>query len=164
MPNAFTEHQVWALAEGTSACRTPFVERAEQQDMSVHRERTPSCSLPATSTHRDELNPFTSTHTRVRMQLLDDHLDSLPQLPLPSALHTLTRASASIVEVWLDELDLGQSQFGDIITLIGGAGLYYAGNDQQMYGDDVGTMSFDTLSVHHPACGGAVHASTQKGA
>jgi len=181
-PRAFEDLRTWAsTTTGVHAFQLALGESAGELEMNVHDDHTTSSSLLATSATCEELYPFTASQSRlnVRISRLDDHLASLPRLPRPEWLLkidvqgfempvllgaplTLEQVRASIVEVSLDNLYVGQSGFAEIVALMARAGLSYAGNFQQIYGADGHVISIDALFLREgPATRGAQTTSSE---
>jgi hypothetical protein len=64
---------------------------------------------------------------------------------LRGATSLLGRVNACLLEVSLDDIYVGQARFKDLVDVLDGHGLHYAGNLQQSYGDDGRVMWLDAL-------------------
>jgi FkbM family methyltransferase len=137
-------------------------------EMHLHEQHTPSSSLlPATDAcHR--LYPQTKKErmTRVRVSTLDrtlgGALDSMAReillkldvqgfedRVLRGGRHVLSRCRAVLLEVCLDPLYHGQAEFHRLVHLLHNAGFHYAGNLDQVYGQDGRVIYLNAVFLRH---------------
>jgi FkbM family methyltransferase len=168
-PAAFVELKAWAAASPRlRAVQSALVDQPDALKMNLRTEHSTSSSLLPTSAHCETPYPFTAAQSRVavRVQRLDNYIDSLARPPTPDWLlkvdlqgfetfvlrgapRTLSRRSACIMEVSLDELYLSQSSFTKVGALMAAPDLQYDGNFQQMYRADR-HVEFARLDVRAP--------------
>jgi len=164
-PQAYEALLAWARQDGNVfPVQMALGEASGTIDINLHSDHSTSSSLLQTSEHCESLYPFTARQERISVPLgrLDDYVGALV-LPLSAGILLkldvqgfeaqvlrgapllLRRVDVCIAEVSLDVLYIGQSRFSDIFNIVGGAGLEYAGNLTQMYGDDGHVISFDAV-------------------
>lgn len=133
-------------------------------EMHRHDGHTPSSSLLPSTAHLRKLYPQTSTEslTKVRLTTLDKalegHLDRMPSdillkldvqgfeaRVLRGAIEVLKKSSACVLEVSLDLLYEGQADFFELSYQLKEAGYRYAGNLDQVYGEDGRVVYLDAV-------------------
>lgn len=164
-PQAFAELDAWAKADGNARAINCAIGEAEGiLEMNVHVDHTPSSSLLSTSEREMSLFPQTKRQERVSVQVrrLDDVLAEHAITVGPSAFlkfdvqgfeekamrgapKTMAAIGAMLTEVLLENLYEGQADFLNLALLARDAGLRYAGNLEQVVGDDGQVMWLDAL-------------------
>lgn len=133
-------------------------------EMFRHDEHLPSSSFLRTTKTCESLYPFTKSQSALPVKLmpLDKWGESLSSKLLPEMIikldvqgyenkviqggrETFRSAKACIVEVCLDQLHENQSNFKNIIMLLYELGYHYAGNLEQIYGDDGHVIYIDAV-------------------
>lgn len=166
-PHAFKALDAWAKADGNAvAIQSALGDEPGSVEMNVHPEHTQSSSLLTTTEHSHRLYPVTEKQERVdvTVERLDDVISRHPDWLAPHVLlkldvqgfegavlrgapQLLSRIGACILEVCLDQLYVGQSTFEELCVLTRSAGLRYAGNIAQAYGEDGHVIYLDALFV-----------------
>ena len=132
--------------------------------MHYHTEHSPSSSLLATTAEEESLFPQTRAQAEVavRVTTLDAALaEAIPSMKreillkldvqgyedrvLRGAARILPRVHACLLEVCVDPLYVEQATFKDVVTLLAGFDLTYAGNLDQTLGQDGRVMWLDAL-------------------
>lgn len=136
-------------------------------EMFLHENHTPSSSLLATTKLTEEYYPFTKGQKRInvrqttldnalkesKVELLSDVLIKLDvqgyeDRVIAGASETLAIASACILEVSLDTLYEGQADFNGLLIKLDKLGFRYAGNLEQVYGEDGHCIYIDAVFLN----------------
>ena len=134
--------------------------------MFFHAKHSSSSSLLASTAITKTYYPLTESQTPVRVKLttLDNALSSVIRLMKPEILvkldvqgyenrvirggsKTLNLATACVLEVSVETLYYGQTNFKEVIMLFDQMGFYYAGNLEQVYASDGHVIYFDAVFV-----------------
>lgn len=157
LPDPFKELNKWAESQNgrVKIFNMALGDSEGTVEMLSHLEHSPSSSLLRTTEVCQRLYPFTKKQTAISVKLatLDKVMANLPEPPVPDVLikldvqgyedrvirggtETFRKARACILEVCLDKLYENQTTFKDILVLLYDLGFHYAGNLEQVYGDD----------------------------
>lgn len=160
----------WAATQkGRVRCfQVALGDRDGEAVMHHHVEHSPSSSLLATTDHEVALFPQTAQQSEVVVPVttldtvLAEYLDGMePDILLKldvqgyedrvlrGAARLLGKVQACLLEVSVDPLYRGQASFKDLVLLLDAAGLQYAGNLDQSYGEDGRVMWLDALFVRY---------------
>jgi FkbM family methyltransferase len=166
-PEPFARLALWALEDGNAhAVNCALGEFTGEALMHFHTEHSPSSSLLATTARSHADFPMTQKQSKITVPVerLDDALAN-PALKLKDgfllkldvqgfegavlrgAAVTLKKAGACIVEVCLDQLYDGQSDFVEVASLATAGGMRYAGNLSQVCAVDGHVAYLDALFV-----------------
>ncbi|MFZ2629827.1 MAG: FkbM family methyltransferase [Rugosibacter sp.] len=164
----FRQLSAWAQAQNSRVhCfQLALGEQEGEMEMHLHEQHTPSSSLLASTDTCHRLYPQTQAErmTRIRVSTLDQALeDALDHMPreillkldvqgfedhvLRGAGRMLTLCKAVVLEVCLDPLYEGQADFHGLAQLLHAAGFRYAGNLDQIYGEDGRVVFLDAVFV-----------------
>lgn len=166
-PQAFAELDAWAKADGNArAFNCAIGEASGVLEMNVHVDHTASSSLLSTSEREMSLFPQTKRQERVSVDVrrLDDLLaeegiavgpltflkfdvQGFEEKAMRGAPKTLAAVGAMLTEVLLENLYEGQADFLDLALLARDAGLRYAGNYEQVVGDEGQVMWLDAMFI-----------------
>lgn len=132
--------------------------------MHLHEQHTPSSSLLASTDTCHTLYPQTQAEhlTRIQVSTLDkalgDALDSMPRdillkldvqgfedRVLRGGRQVLSQCRAVILEINLDPMYSDQANFQDLMCLLWDANFRYAGNLDQIYGEDGRVLWLDAV-------------------
>jgi FkbM family methyltransferase len=168
LPEPFKALERWALEQNGRAKAFNFAlgENEGTVEMCFHTKHSPSSSLLASTDIVKTYFPLTESQTpmRVKLTTLDNALSSAIPLLKPKILvkldvqgyedrvirggsKTLSLATACVLEVNVDTLYYGQTNFKEVILLFDEMGFYYAGNLEQIYGSDGHVIYFDAMFV-----------------
>lgn len=166
LPQPFAALSAWAESrQGRVKCFPAALgERDEEVSMHFHTEHSPSSSLLATTAEEESLFPQTRAQAEiaVRVTTLDAALAAaIPSMKreillkldvqgyedrvLRGATHILPSVRACLLEVCVDPLYVQQAAFEDIVALLAEFDLKYAGNADQVLGEDGRVMWLDAL-------------------
>lgn len=139
----------------------------EQVEIFLHEDHTPSSSLLASTSLKEDLYPFIKNQKNiiVKQKTLDTAINEsgenlkgnvllkldvqgFEDRVLLGASDTLKRASACILEVCLDKLYEGQADFYDLIEILKKSGYVYKGNLDQAYADDGHCIFIDAVFIN----------------
>jgi FkbM family methyltransferase len=164
----FSKLSKWAQTQnGRVHCfQLALGEREGEMEMRLHEQHTPSSSLLVSTDTCHRLYPQTQTErmTRVLVSTLDQALqDTLDHMPreillkldvqgfedrvLRGGARVLLQCQAVLLEVCIDPLYEGQADFLGLAQLLQTAGLHYAGNLDQNYGEDGRVVFLDAVFV-----------------
>jgi len=164
----FLELSTWAQTrQGRVHCfQVALGEQAGEMEMHLHEEHTPSSSLLAATDTCHQLYPQTAAEhlTTIKVSTLDLQLDEVLQSVsgpillkldvqgfedrvLRGGASVLEKCHAVILEVCLDPLYDGQADFRGLSEVLHQAGFRYAGNFDQVYGDDGRVVFLDAMFV-----------------
>jgi len=157
LPDPFKELGKWAESQNrrVKIFNVALGDREGSVEMFSHLEHSPSSSLLRTTEICERLYPFTRKQTSIMVKLttLDMVIANLSEPLVPDVLikldvqgyedhvirggaETFRQARACILEVCLDRLYENQANFKDILFLLYDLGFHYAGNLEQVYGDN----------------------------
>ena len=164
----FQELSAWAETQGgkVHCLQSALGEQEGEMEMHLHEQHTPSSSLLAATDTCHRLYPQTAAEhlTPIRVTTLDRVLDDVLQSlsgdillkldvqgfedrVLRGGARVLPRCRAVLLEVCLDPLYDGQADFQELSQLLYHAGFHYAGNFDQVYGDDGRVVFLDAVFV-----------------
>jgi FkbM family methyltransferase len=168
LPEPFKALERWAL-EQDGRVKTFNVALGESEgtvEMFFHAKHSSSSSLLASTAITKTYYPLTESQIPVRVKLttLDNALSSVIRLLKPEILlkldvqgyedrvirggsKTLNLATACVLEVSVDTLYYGQTDFKEVIILFDKMGFHYAGNLEQVYASDGHVIYFDAVFV-----------------
>ncbi len=168
LPEPFKALEGWALGQNGRVKVFNFAlgENEGTVEMCFHTKHSPSSSLLASTDITKKIFPLTESQTPmgVKLTTLDNALSSAIPLLKPKILvkldvqgyedrvirggsKTLSLATACVLEVNVDTLYYGQTDFKEVINLFDQMGFYYAGNLEQIYGSDGHVIYFDAVFV-----------------
>ena len=168
LPEPFKALERWALEQGgrVKALNVALGENEGTVEMCFHTKHSPSSSLLASTAITKTYFPLTESQTPVGVKLttLDSALSSAIPLLKPKilvkldvqgyedrvirgGLKILNLATACVLEVNVDTLYYGQTDFKEVIKLFDQMGYYYAGNLEQFYASDGHVIYFDAVFV-----------------
>jgi len=168
LPDPFKRLHRWAETRNgkVKVFNVALGEREGTVEMYSHLEHSPSSSLLRTTRHCEMVYPLTQKQTPVCVQLmpLDKLVVNLPDPLIPDLLikldtqgyedrilrggeETVRKARVCLSELSLDELYKQQATFKDIMTFLYDHGFHYAGNLDQVYGEDGHVISLDAVFV-----------------
>ncbi len=164
----FQKLSAWAHTEnGRVRCfQLALGDRIGEAEMHFHEQHTPSSSLLASTDTVHRLYPQTQAEhlTKIRLSTLDHEFENdldrmqreiLLKLDvqgfeyrvLRGGVHVLSKCYAVLLEVCLIPLYEGQADFKELVMLLTQHGLHYAGNLDQVYGEDGRVIYFDVLFI-----------------
>ena len=164
----FRQLKAWAETKnGRVHCfQLALGEEAGEAEMHLHEQHTPSSSLLAATDNCHRLYPQTQAESMVRIQvstldnLLKDVLENMPRgillkldvqgfedRVLRGGTSVLLLCSAILMEICLDPLYEGQADFCVITKMLYEHGFRYAGNLNQVYGNDGRVLYLDAVFV-----------------
>jgi len=169
LPGPFSELSAWAKSQDGRV--VPFNlaigEEEGEVEMFLHENHTPSSSLLATTQLNEQYYSFMKKQKRVcvRQVTLDFAVEEMCAEPSSEILIKLdvqgyedrviaggarifSKASACILEVGLDKLYEGQAEFRELITMLDDFGYRYAGNLDQVYGEDGHCIFLDAVFIN----------------
>lgn len=168
MPDAFQDLANWARGQSrVIPVQLALGEQVGNVEMNLHLAHDTSSSLLSTTRHGESVYPFVREQAsrQVGITTLDHYLDSIPRpigrailkidvqgyetQVLKGAPKALSQILACILEVNIDDLYEGQSKFSDIVRLMTDGGLRYAGNFDQVYGEDGRVIALDALFLRN---------------
>jgi len=139
-------------------------EQEGEAEIHLHEHHTPSSSLLAATDNCHRLYPQTRSERLVRIQVstldkvLKDVLDGMPReilvkmdvqgfedRVLRGGSNVISHCRAILLEICLDPLYEGQADFCGITQLLYKHGFRYAGNLNQVYGDDGRVVYLDAV-------------------
>ena len=166
LPEPFQALSAWAkLQKGRVATFNLAIgDKHGEAEIFLHEDHTPSSSLLATTKLNEQYYPFMKGQKRicVRQSTLDAALGEA-QAALSSEIlikldvqgyedrvvaggrGTFANATACILEVGLDSLYEGQAGFLQLLTMLDALGYRYAGNLDQVYGEDGHCIFLDAV-------------------
>ncbi len=164
----FRELSSWAATmQGRVHCfQLALGEQTGEMEMHMHEEHTPSSSLLAATATCHDLYPQTVAEhlTTIKVSTLDKELEGILESVsgkillkldvqgfedrvLRGGQGVMSRCHAVILEVCLDPLYDGQANFRGLSEMLHEAGFRYAGNFDQVYGDDGRVVFLDAMFV-----------------
>jgi FkbM family methyltransferase len=164
----FFELSSWAeTRRGRVHCfQLALGEQVGEMEMHLHEEHTPSSSLLAATDTCHELYPQTEAEhlTTIKVSTLDQELDEVLKSVSGKVLlkldvqgfedrvlkgggSVLSSCYAVILEVCLDPLYDGQADFRGLSDMLHMAGFRYAGNFDQVYGEDGRVVYLDAVFI-----------------
>jgi FkbM family methyltransferase len=168
LPEPFKKLRDWAEGQqgNVDVFNVALGETEGTIEMLSHVEHNTSSSLLRTTARCEELYPFTHKQAPLSIKLmpLDKIVVNLPQPLVPELLikldvqgyedrvirggtETIRKARACIIEINLDELYENQATFKDLLLSLRELGFHYAGNLDQVYGEDGHVISLDAVFV-----------------
>ncbi len=168
LPEPFKALERWAIEQDgrVKAFNVALGENEGTVEMFYHTKHSPSSSLLASTAINKKYYPFIRSQMPVRVKLttLDNALSSVIRFLKPEILvkldvqgyedrvlrggsKTLSMAVACVLEVSVDTLYYGQTEFKEVIMLFDQMGFYYAGNLEQVYASDGHVIYFDAVFV-----------------
>jgi FkbM family methyltransferase len=164
LPGPYEALSAWAASQGgaVTAVNVAVGETAGEVEMFHHVDHDQSSSLLATADLRHAPQARRQERITVRRVTLDDAVAALPHPLEPDVLvkadvqgyedrvirgapRTLEAARACVLEVCVEPFYDGQARFEDLIALLAGHGLRYAGNVSQSYDGGGRVLWFDAL-------------------
>lgn len=166
LPQPFAALSAWAESQrGRATCfQAALGERDEEVSMHLHTEHSTSSSLLATTTMEESLFPETRAQAEIAVRVTT--LDAALAAAIPSMKHEillkldvqgyedrvlrgatriLPSVRACLLEVCVDPLYVEQAAFKDIVAILAQFDLTYAGNADQVFGEDGRIMWLDAL-------------------
>jgi len=164
----FQELLAWARGQKdrVRCFQTALGDHAGEGEMHLHEQHTPSSSLLAATDACHRLYPQTQSERMTRIQIstldaeIDELLDSMPRdillkldvqgfedRVLRGAGRVLSQCRAVVLEVCLDPLYEEQATFYELAQLLHEAKFRYAGNLDQVYGEDGRVVYLDAIFV-----------------
>lgn len=167
LPKAFAELFRWATADGNAdAHNLALGDEDSNLPINVHLAHSASSSMLATTNEGLKAYPIMAGQQQLQVPVkrLDDVLVGLGLVVGPGTLikldvqgfeaqvmrgapESLARCGALLTEVSLDPIYSGQAKFLDLCHLAEAAGLRYAGNYSQFFGEDGHVIFLDALFV-----------------
>jgi FkbM family methyltransferase len=169
LPGPYQELKSYAEQQGRGLITTfnmALGEREGEVEMFLHTEHSPSSSLLATTELTTQLYPQTKRQEKVNVKLTT--LDKVcQQLSAPLVKEILVKmdvqgyedrviqggkdllqeAKACLLEVSLNSLYATQPNFKELLMVLDGLGLDYAGNLSQVYAENGEVIYFDALFI-----------------
>lgn len=169
LPDPFEQLSAWGRTQnGRVHCfQVALGDQEGQVEMHLHEQHSPSSSLLAATNTCHQLYPQTRAErlVSVRVSTLDQELGDVVERLSPGVLlkldvqgfedrvlrgaeRVLGKCKAVMLEVCVDPLYEGQADFFSLADLLRKSGFRYAGNLEQIYGEDGHVMYFDAVFVH----------------
>lgn len=165
LPYPFKKLSKWA--ENHKGCKVfnyALGDREGNVELFYHLDHSPSSSLLKSTKVCEKLYPLTKKQTSISVKLttLDKAMADISEPLIPDVLikidvqgyedrvirggtETFSKARACILEIGLDKLYENQAEFKDILYLFNDLGFHYAGNLQQVYGDNGHVIYIDAV-------------------
>lgn len=168
LENPFQKLAAWAKEQNNRVrCfQTALGDRSGEAEMHLHEQHSPSSSLLAATDTCHRLYPQTQAESMTRIQVatldaaLEEVLDSMPReillkldvqgfedRVLRGGARVLSHCRAVVLEVCLDPLYTGQANFHELVKVCYKANFRYAGNLDQIYGEDGRVVFLDAVFV-----------------
>lgn len=168
LPEPFKALESWALEqdERVKLFNVAIGDSEGTAEMFYHTEHSPSSSLLSSTVTIEKYYPFTNSQIPVSVKLttLDKAMSNFIPLMRPEVLikldvqgyedrvirggsHTLSLATACVLEISVDNLYYRQADFKEVILLLDHMGFCYAGNLEQVYASDGHVIYFDAVFV-----------------
>ena len=168
LPDPFKALEKWALEQygRVKVFNVAIGESEGTVEMFFHTEHSSSSSLLVSTAVTKKYYPLTEKQTTLSVKLttLDIALSSVIRLMKPEilvkldvqgyedrvirgGLKTLNLAAACVLEINVDNLYCGQTDFKEVVMLLDQMGFYYAGNLEQVYANDGHTIYFDAVFI-----------------
>lgn len=166
LPEAYSTLSAWAKTQNERVFPINLAvgEDSREVEMFLHDEHTSSSSLLATTELTEQYYPLTKEQSRilVNQKTLDNALEEV-QASLESEVlikldvqgfedrvisggkNVFAKADACILEISLDTLYQGQARFKELLLMLDDLGYRYAGNLEQVYGDDGHCIFLDAV-------------------
>lgn len=173
LPEPFNMLSAWAKSTKgrVESFNVAIGDTEGEAEMFLHEDHTSSSSLLATTELTEQYYPFTKEQRRicVKQTMLDTALkDMQDELSMEMLIkldvqgyedrvvaggsETFIKASACILEVCLDTLYEGQAGFKELLLIFDELGYQYAGNLEQVYGEDGHCIFIDAVFLNKNKC------------
>ena len=164
LPQPYVQLQHWAQSRNglVRLFDVAIGEEEDKIDIIAHIDHTPSSSLLHTTITCNELYPFTEAQKKIPVKLstLDHQLKGITMEPdilvkldvqgyedrvIRGGSETFKKATACILEVFIDHLYKDQAKFETLLFLLSNIGYQYKGNLSQIYDKDGHVIFLDAV-------------------